>query len=193
MSGYWTCFEKVLHIKRLELEAAFDALQSIVHFLRGMAVLLCTDNTTVACYVNKEGGARSTPLCVRTEEMLLWCQRQRISLSARHIPGKLNIVADALSRSQSILHTEWTLHEAILQQVWNVWFRPMVDLFATQFNHRLPLYVSPVPDPEALAVDAMSVSWENLLGYALPPLPILGRVIRKAREESATLILVAPT
>ena len=193
VSGYWTCSEKVLHIKRLELEAAFHALQSIVHFLRGMAVLLCTDNTTVACYVNKEGGARSTPLCVWTEEMLLWCQRQRISLSARHIPGKLNIVADALSRSQSILHTEWTLHEAILQQVWNVWFRPMVDLFATQFNHWLPLYVSPVPDPEAWAVDAMSVSWENLLGYALPPLPILGRVIRKAREESATLILVAPT
>ena len=79
-----------------------------------------------------------------------------------------------------------------LQQVWNVWFRPMVDLFATQFNHRLPLYVSPVPDPEALAVDAMSVSWENLLGYAFPPLPILGRVIRKAREESATRILVTP-
>ena len=72
--GYWTCSEKLLYINRLKLEAAFDALRSFVHILRGKAVLLCTDNTTLACYVNKEGGARSTPLCVRTEEMLLWCQ-----------------------------------------------------------------------------------------------------------------------
>ena len=192
VSGCWTHTEKLLHINRLELEATFRSLQAFEQFLKGKTVRLFTDNTTVACYVNKEGGARSTHLGLRTEDMLFWCQSRGISLSARHIPGKLNIVADALSRSQSVLHTEWTLHEATLQQVWNVWFRPMVDLFATQFNRRLPLYISPVPDPGAWAVDAMAISWGNLLGYAFPPLPILGRVIRKAREESATLILVAP-
>ena len=74
-----------------------------------------------------------------------------------------------------------------------MWFRPMVDLFATRFNHWLLLFVSLVPVPEAWAVEAMSVSWENLLGYAFPPLPILGRVIRKAREESAILILLVPS
>ena len=152
VSGYWSCSETLLHINRLELEAAFRPLRSFVHFLRGKAVLLCTDNMTVACYVSKEGGARSTLLCVRTEEMLLWCQSQRISVSARLIPGKLNIVADALSCSEGILHTEWTLHKAILHQMWNVWFHPMVDLFATHFNHQLLLYVSPLPDPEAWAV-----------------------------------------
>ena len=87
--------------------------------------------------------------------MLLWCQSQGIFLSARHIPGKLDIIADALSHLQSILHTEWTFHEATLQQVWNVWFRLMVDLFAAQFSHWLPLYISPVLDLEAWAVDAM--------------------------------------
>ena len=39
------------------------------------------------------------------------------------------------------------------------------------------IYVSLVPDLEAWAEDAMSVSWGNLL---FPPLPILGRDIRKA-------------
>ncbi|KAL8585912.1 hypothetical protein ACOMHN_061073 [Nucella lapillus] len=72
------------------------------------------------------------------------------------------------------------------------WFKPQVDLFATRFNHRLPLYVSPVLDPTAWAIDALSIPWSNLLGYALPPFPILGKVLRKAREDLATLILVAP-
>ena len=117
VSGNWTCSKNLLHINRFELEAAFHAVQSFVHFLGGKAVVLCTDNRTVACYIIKEGGAQSMPLCVWTEEMLRWCQIQGIPVSARHIPGKLNIVTDALSHSQSILHTEWTLHEAILQQV----------------------------------------------------------------------------
>ena len=40
--GYWTYSEKLLHIDRLELEAAFRARRSFVHFLRGKAVLLST-------------------------------------------------------------------------------------------------------------------------------------------------------
>jgi hypothetical protein len=35
----------------------------------------------------------------------------------------------------------------------------MIDLFATSFNNKFPLFVSPVPDPKALAVDAISMDW----------------------------------
>ena len=40
--------------------------------------------------------------------------------------------------------------------------------------------ISSLPSGGGWAVDAMSASWENLLGYVFPSLPILGRVIRKA-------------
>ncbi|XP_076450421.1 uncharacterized protein LOC143286671 [Babylonia areolata] len=53
-------------------------------------------------------------------------------------------------------------------------------------------HVSPISDPQAWAIDALSISWSNLLGYAFPPFPIMGKVLRKARLESATLILIAP-
>ena len=105
--GYWT-YSRELHINRLQLEAAFRALRSFAHFLRGKVVLLYTDNMMVACSANKGdggGGGWSTPLCVWTEEMLLWHRNQGISLSARLILGKLNIVANAFSLSQSFLHT----------------------------------------------------------------------------------------
>ena len=121
-----------------------------------------------------------------------WCHDQGITLTARHIPGHLNIVADALSRPKGIIHTEWTISHACLERVWAWSHKPMLDLFATRFSHRLPLYVSPVPDPEAWAVDALSVPWSGLIAYAFPPFPLLGKVIKKAREERPCLLLVAP-
>lgn len=136
-------------------------------------------------------GARSIPLSTRVEQILLWCQAN-ILLSARHILGKINIVVDSLSRSHIVLQTEWTLSPEALRLIWDIWHRPMVDLFATRFNHRLETYVSPVPDPGAWAVDALSLSWSPLLSYAFPPFPLLGKVIRKARMEQASFILIAP-
>ena len=34
-----------------------------------------------------------------------------------------------------------------------------IDLFVMRFNNKLPLFVSPVPDPLATAVDALSQPW----------------------------------
>ena len=46
---------------------------------------------------------------------------------------------------------------------------PLVNLFATRHNHRLPLYVSPMYDPAVWAVDALSFDWDQLDAYAYPP------------------------
>ena len=37
----------------------------------------------------------------------------------------------------------------------------MVDLFATHLNHKLPIYVSPVPDKKALKIDALNFHCVN--------------------------------
>ena len=36
---------------------------------------------------------------------------------------------------------------------------PVVDMFATVSNSRLPQFMSPIPEPRALAVDALSQDW----------------------------------
>ena len=56
--------------------------------------------------LRQQGGGSSvhTSLCPDRRDVTLVPD----SLSAGHIPDKLNIVANALSCSQSILHTEWT-------------------------------------------------------------------------------------
>ena len=191
-SGLWAKEQALQHINVLELEAVCRALPEFASQKSYSQVLLCTDNTTVACYVNKQGGARSPVLSKMAESLLLWCQDNNICLTARHVPGTINVIADQLSRPHMILHTEWTLVPHVLEPIWRAWFRPMVDLFATMFNHRFPTYVSPVPDPGAWHVDAFSLPWSNILTYAFPPWPIIGRVLRKARLERARMVLIAP-
>ena len=64
---------------------------------------------------------------------------------------------------------------------------------ATRFNNKLPQFVSPVPDPQAWAVDALSLSWEDLDPYAFPPAAILGKVVEKLQDYPCNrMILIAP-
>ena len=58
----------------------------------------------------------------------------------------------------------------MFKQIYQKWFTPHVDLFATHLNHKLPLYVSPVPDPKAWDIDALNINWTGLTAYAYPPM-----------------------
>ncbi len=58
-------------------------------------------------------------------------------------------------------------------------FSPIIDAFATAENKKLPVYFSPIPDPEAYAVDALSQDWTGLSMYAFPPTAILTKVLQR--------------
>ncbi|KAK7099322.1 hypothetical protein V1264_018910 [Littorina saxatilis] len=191
-SGTWPESQARSHINVLELEAVFLGLRSFFPAVVGKHVRLHTDNTTVAAYVNKQGGSRSQTLSVRTCQILRWCAQHQITLSAKFLPGRLNVLADALSRSSSVLHTEWTITHHALQRLWVQVEKPVVDLFATRFSRRLPVFVSPFPDPEAWKTNALEINWSDLTAYAFPPFQLLGRVLRKVEMERPSLILVAP-
>ena len=127
-----------------------------------MVVLVATDSTTVVSYINKEAGMRSGPLCALLWRILTWCTRHQITLKARHILGRLKVVADKLSRLGQTIQTEWSLLQEVFQAICSRWHRPQIDLFATRFNNKLPLFVSLVPDPLATAVDTLNLpSWEK--------------------------------
>ena len=191
--GTWSLPDSKLHINHLELKAVFLALKEFRTLCYNKTVLIATDNTTVVAYINKEGGMKSGSLCALLWRILSWCTRQQITLRARHIPGRLNVIADKLSRLGQTIQTEWSLHPEVFQAVCSRWHQPQVDLFATRFNNKLPQFVSPVPDPQAWAVDALSLSCEDLDPYAFPPAAILGKVVEKLQDCPCNrIILIAP-
>ena len=112
---------------------------------------------------------------------------------AVHLPGILNVLADRLSRPNTVLTTEWCLNEGVTQSLWAKWERPHIDLFATKANCRLQTFVSPVRDPQAFAVEALSLDWRGMFAYVFPPPKMLPQVLQKALESRPfKMILVAP-
>lgn len=98
-AGTWTPTRSSLHIILLKMEAVFRTLSfgSLLPpsppplFLSGKRFLMFTD---------------------KVEKIFLWCFSHQIASQ----PGtkKLNDHADALSRQDSVLHTEWMLSHRVL-------------------------------------------------------------------------------
>ena len=191
--GLWSKSGGDLHINLLELKAVLLALKQFEQLWWNQTILVCTDNTTVVAYINKEGGMKSGSLCALLWRLLLWCNQRQIVLRVRHIPGHLNVIADKLSRHRQVIQTEWSLLQEVFNRLCRRWHKPEVDLFATRFNHKLPKFVSPVPDRLAWAVDALSLQWKDLDAYAFPPTALLGQVVIKLLDRGCCrLILIAP-
>ena len=148
--------------------------------LRHQSVALFTDNTTVLAYLRKEGGTRSSTLNSVAQAILRFCEHHSIRLLPQFIPRKMNVLADALSRSPHILGSKWTLCQEVCRELFCLW--PVtVDLFATSLNNRFPVYYSPVVDPQAAGVDVMLQPWDHLQAYAFPPFGLVRRLLAKVR------------
>ena len=119
-------------------------------------------------------------------------------IRVRHILDKFNILADHLSRMDRPLKTKWALDQLIANSIIQMLNYPNLDLFATilshtiRYYHKLPLYVSPVPDNHALAVDALSMNWNLLHAYAFPPTILIPSVLAKIHHSWCRIVLIAP-
>ena len=106
--------------------------------------------------------------------------------------GSSNVTADALSRPNQVIGSEWTLHQEVVDQLVHRWLA-MIDLFATALTARLPVYFSPASDPRAAGTDAFLQPWDDLQAYAFPPIAIIRRVLLKLRSsKNCELTLIAP-
>ena len=113
ISGQWEGPSSLWHINRQEMYVVWLALSHWLDRCQGQSVLVATDNSTVVAYINKQGGTHSLPLCHLAMQILLWAHKHNIVLRARHIPGRLNILADSLSRQGQLLPLEWSLSPVV--------------------------------------------------------------------------------
>ncbi|XP_028306693.1 uncharacterized protein LOC114465708 [Gouania willdenowi] len=189
--GLWTSVQSRLHINYLEMLAAFLALKYFRSVLSDQHVLIRTDNTTVVSYINRQGGTRSLPLLKLTHSLLMWGSVHFLSLRATHVPGRLNLGADLLSRGGPLVR-EWRLHPLVVAQIWVRFGRAEVDLFASRANAHCPLFFSITDHNAPLGMDALAHPWPNMLLYAFPPVEMILPVLERVRRQGLSLILVAP-
>ena len=146
-----------------------------------------------SCLYQQGGRTQSPSLCRLALDVWEWCRQHEIFLVASHLSGDRNVLADALSRGIHRHPTEWTLHNAVTSAIFQRWPTPHVDLFASEKNHKLPVFFSIRPSPSSSGVNALTQNWDCLYGYAYPPTALIPRVLRKLRlQPTAQILLVAP-
>ena len=150
------------------------------------------DNTTAIAYINNMGGTKSLSCDIIATDIWQFCIKIGSWISAAHIPGIQNIVADKKSREFNDC-TEWQLNTKIFEEIVKMLnLKPTIDLFATRLNKQLPKYVSWSPDPGSMATDAFSMTWTNFKFYAFPPFSVIGSVVSKIIKDKADGIIIIP-
>ena len=96
--GRWKKLEALDHINYLELEAAFLALRAFLPLIKGSHVQFGLDNCTAVAYINWLGGTRSQHLTAMALDIWCYALDKNMVMSAIHVPGKWNRIADGKSR-----------------------------------------------------------------------------------------------
>lgn len=65
-------------------------------------------------------------------------------------------------------------------------------MFASRLNYQHTPYVSWLPDPQAMAIDAFTLDWSNYFLYASAPLSIPPQFLQKLELDQAQAILIVP-
>ena len=68
-----------------------------------------------------------------------------------------------------------------------------IDLFASRLNLKIDKFVSWKADPLAWAVDAFTLTWNNIMFYAFPPFSIIDKVCHKIVVDRAEGVLIVPS
>ena len=196
IGGRWNSHELIRanrnEINYLETLAAFHALRSFFNpGITNCHILLRMDNTTAVAYINHMGGTKSIACNELAKTIWEWCITRKIWITAAHVPGVDNSIADKKSRIFND-NLEWMLHVDIFRNICETYGTPDIDLFASRLNAQLTRYVSWKPDPTAEAIDAFTINWGNLFFYAFPPFSLILRCLQKVEQDQADGIIIVP-
>ena len=164
---------------------------SLLKHQRSKHVRVMTDSATAISFINKQGGVRSLLCNNLARSIWFTCIDLGCIISAAHIPGKHNVLADISSRKFRDT-TEFMLNPIVFDILCTLFGHPSIDLFASRLNYQLDTYVSWKPDPHSTYIDAMSFSWAGLHACCFPPFSMISPVVTKIDREGHRIILIIP-
>ena len=193
INGRWSLEEQWMNINCLELKAITLAIEAYAPLRPECKhIRIMSDNTSAISYINKKGGTH----CMIMNDLAvdIWSKAadRGLHISAAHIPGIHNILADSASRE---FHdaAEWMIPKNYFNDIVRTFGTPDIDLFASRLNKQLPVYASWKPDPESTYIDAMMFSWTGMFIYAFPPFSMVWPVIAKLEQDRVEkAIIVIP-
>ena len=137
---------------------------------------ILTDITKAVSCIRRQGTLRSDPLMHLPTKILEFCFDHKITLVPKHLPGRLNILADSRSR-QTPIDTDWSLDLTTFNILWEEPWPFPYGPFPNRENNKLKDFISPFPDPLSSGVNDLSPHWEVWDSlYISPTSPLDGGV-----------------
>ena len=118
--GFWDIEMSQKHSNIRELMAVLLSIRAFRSHIENKTIQILSDNVTTVAYINHMGG----PIEELTDiAKLIWAEavQYNITIVARHLSGKLNTLADGLSRA--VDKHEWMLARPLflcLDEVWGL-------------------------------------------------------------------------
>ena len=88
------------------LKLLFWLWQPFCPSLSGQCLILMSNNASVVAYLRNQGGTMSRVLCHMDAKVVLWTEGHSVSLTARYIPRKKNVLANQLSHPNLVIAKE---------------------------------------------------------------------------------------
>ena len=204
----WDSDQPVVQVQ-CEAEGLFQSLKAFLAIVKHKAVLHVTD-CLPTLGLPERGSPSSAQLQLTALRIWFFCSFYGIFLTSAWTPGDDMVKSgcDALSRElladphcAFLLPNAW---QVVLDLSRKFDRTPVVDWFADNINHQLDNFWSRSSIPGAAGSDALAApSWNHLrcpncdslfvtFGYFFPPVPLLDRVILKAKQDQASGALVVP-
>ena len=184
--------EQKAHINILELKAVHLAILTFTKFQIVQTIHVQMDNKIALSYLVKMGGTHNKDLLVLSIQIWNYLQSKKITITAKYLPGHLNVTGDWESRNFQD-KSDWKLSPEVFAKICQKLGTPSIDLFAFRMCHQHLVYMAWKRDPGSQATNAMYQPWTKMFPYAFPPFSLITRVLLKVRKEGNTMILVAPT
>ena len=145
------------------------------------------------CLYQQRGGMKSGSLCALLWIILSWCTRQQVTLRARHIPGRLNVIAHKLSRLGQTIQTEWSTSPRSVPSYMLPVAPAPIGLVCHQIQQQTSTVCVTDSRPPGLGSGRTQPFLGGLDPYAFPPAAILGKVVEKLQDYPCNrIILIAP-
>ena len=136
----------MMQINCLELLATMLAAKTFLKDVSGVSVLPQLDNATAVAYINNMGGTVSSQLTDLAKELWMWALNKDIILTAQHIPGLSNTIANMESQT---VHdkSDWMLFPQVFRAIMEAFGALNVGLFTSRLTHQTPRFFSWRPQP----------------------------------------------
>jgi hypothetical protein len=195
----WDHLDSHSHINVLETKAILFAIKAFRKHIHNQVISIRADSIVALAVLRRMASHLSPGLNTLGAAIARLFSRYRVVVSdLTYIPSQSNPM-DSFSRQWSLarLSIEWPLRTNVfhyLCQFFNV--IPVVDVFATCSNAKVPRFWSRFLDPRAEAVNAFDQSWNPTrvggLLYINPPFAMLPRTIAKIIRDKAQALLIVP-